>query len=342
MSDRLRRLRLLTKELLHEVQRLASTTTSGSTLVFLDRLVRCEAYPPDEQERAGVRPIIEAAAATREAEAASLGSWAAAGLDLEGLLDRGYRLAEGPGEEGEVVRWAWDLLLVANVAPYLEEPARNRALEVIEDALDLIEAHPARFREAASVAEDRESNERPGRIPDTLGKDLLRAFAETPELAAYDDSLPDASKEDPMERWLRSVPPERLTEADEALRQARDWSGEVIQLRRAARAEKEAEVEDLDRIRFAASSIASLSDGVGEYILLRRWLGGELVLSREGAEVFLEWYGPETPVVSFTPGAPSAADPIEGGLRWRLPEGDEELRIDVAIGPNRIELVIPH
>lgn len=197
MSPRVDRLRQLADELVDALRRHPieedEPAAADAALRLLDRLARCEVYPIHEIEGAGVAAILETATSTREAEATSLAEKAAHGIDGQALLERGYRLAGGDSEAGAVEAWAREILLVANVTPWLSEPLQARGASVVEDGIGIIESSPAAFVSAASLAEDRLRHEHPEAIADTLGIDLLHALAAAPELARVDAGLDDGS-----------------------------------------------------------------------------------------------------------------------------------------------------
>lgn len=340
MSTRIQRLRILGEELLHEMRSLGSSVTSGAAIVFLDRLVRCEAFLPEEITEAKVGPLLEAAAAVRKEEEALLAEWAAAGLDLEGLLDRGYDLVEGAEDPGEIERWGWDLLLVANVAPYLPEPASDRAAAIIEDASILIEAHASAFAKLAAVASDRRDQERPERIHDSLGEELLQAFEEAPILASIDEGEAPAPPTKNLQEILSSLPPELVAKAGRAVQGAGGWVAEVVSIRTLAR--ERAAASAVEPLRLAAESNADY--GIGDRVLVRRTSAGEFVLSLEGSSLFLDFFGESAPSLSVTheeTTTKEAPAPLQGGWRWPLPNVEAPLRIEADVGPTKIEFVLP-
>jgi len=327
-SERQKILASLVEALEASTRRLADRATPGDALEFLDLLVRCESFPGGAVEASGSGPVLEAAAKRRSEQASDLGELAARAVDPEGLLEQAFLLinAAEEGETPDALGWAGDLLRLANVTPHLPEAARGRAVEVIEEVLHLIEANPIAFAAIADVAVARRSREHPQGIRDTLGADLLDAFLEARELAAYDrEHGASAGRARPWPRLVADphTPSAARTGAIPGSAAEDDTAGTREPLLLAA---------------------APRDYGIGEHALLRRLEGGEFVLTRIGKTLFVEWYGAGTPALSISEEGglrTLASEAIEDGLRWELPASGERLSLEASLGEIRIELVIP-
>lgn len=221
-------------------------------------------------------------------------------LDTGALLDAAYDLCGAPPSEAELIDWAERALAFARELDAGRAPARLRA--VLEEVCALVEAHPASFAPAATWAEAK-LDARP-RHHALL---LLDALASAPEREAMDAAgEPSAS----FERLFASLPPEKVRAADEAIRGARAWEAQVHELfRRAA--------ERTEAVRFAARADSSFEE---DYVLLARLEEGELLLTRNEAAVWVDWYGAGEPRLRIDgEELPPRPLPQGEGRRWPLP-----------------------
>jgi len=329
-------------EFLDAAERVAERMDPEGAARFLDRLARCEAHGAFD---------VSDAVALREREAGRLAKAAAEAIDPEGLLARGWILAAGEAAPGEAERWIRELTHAVIVAPWVAEPVRDRMLEVADEAALMIEANPGPFvSAAASLVADLH---RFGRVEHLACADLVQVCERLPEIAAIDGVEPAQAKAAKeleasygaaanarvlLDDVLRSAPRELVEGAGAALRDARGWAEKVTSLRRAARREG----GDAAPLRLAARS----AGGIGGHVLLRRIPEGELLLSREADRLFLDWY-PSAPAarVEATARAGEGGDlprmPLEGGIRWALPDRSDPLPVAVDVGGLRLELVLP-
>src|SRR5258708_36763534 len=94
MSGRIERLRLLADQLRTQLEKLSKETTSGTCVVFLDLLARCEAFLPREQRDSGAAEVVAEAQRQRDQHGSELADWAAAGLNLLRLRDGAEHVLE--------------------------------------------------------------------------------------------------------------------------------------------------------------------------------------------------------------------------------------------------------
>lgn len=338
MRDESRTMERLHAELSDAAARVAERMNPEGAALFLDRLARCEA--------SGELDVADAVA-LREREAERLARAAAKAIDPEELLTRGWILAAGEGAPGEAERWIGELAHAAVVAPWVADPVRARMLEVADEATLMIEANPGPFLDAAASLV-----ERFGGAEQLACADLLRVCERLPNIAAIDGvrpptlavqeagfaNEPSADARSWLDDVLRSAPRELLEGADAALRDAGQWANKVTSLRRATRRE----AGEAARLRLAARSAGE----VGEHVLLRRVPEGELLLSRDDDRLFLDWY-PSAPAESMEATARVDDDralvsaPLEGGIRWALPDRSDPLPIEVDVGGLRLKVVLP-
>jgi len=329
-------------ELLDAAAQVAARIDPEGAVLFLDRLARCEA--------SGEIDVADAVA-LREREAERLARAAAEAIDPEELVTRGWILAAGEAAPGEAERWIGELVHAAIVAPWVADPVRARMFEVTDEATLMIEANPGPFlAAAASLVED---VRRFGRAERLACADLLRVCERLPKIAAIDDGAeaqgmavqeagaayePSADARAWLDDVLRSAPRELLEGADAALRDAGQWADKVTSLRRATRHLAGGAAP----LRLAAKGAGEL----GEHVLLRRVPEGELLLSRDADRLYLDWY-PSAHAESMEARArldddrALASAPLEGGVRWALPDRPDPLPIEVEVDGLRLKVVLP-
>lgn len=238
------------------------------------------------------------------------------------LLEQTYALCGARPDRADLLAWAEEALALARELDAREAPARLRS--VLEEICTLVEAHPASFAPAADWAEER--------VPLESGEHaliLLDALAGAPERAALDEV--EAVEAVSLDRLLESLPEEGIGAADEAIRGARTWSARVVELFRRAAA-------SADTVRLAASPEDAQEE---DYVLLGRLDEGELVLTRGGPSVWVDWYGSGAPRLTID-GEEIAPRPLPQGegRRWPLGSKQPPLSLRLALGDSVLTLRI--
>lgn len=336
MNTRSERLGILAAELEEAMKGIARSIEPEAAVVFLERLARCEAFDVEP-------PIVREAAALRDREAARLSEAAAAGLDPDALLTRGYLLAQGDSDAGQLRRWTEELIRAAIVAPFVGGRAGERVREIVEETELLVEAHPEAFGDSALVAADLGAHEHPEKL--ACG-DLVETLEKLPRLAMVDHASVTVGESSAAygrsgEGWLDEVlaraPRELVEDAGAALRDAREWADRVTALRRPRQTGASREAP----LRMAARRAGSL----GEHVLLRKVAEGELLLTLDGDVLFLDWYAADgrapRAAEASAGGVELVPTRLEGGLRWALPAGSAPLPLEVRVDGRRLTLVLP-
>lgn len=251
------------------------------------------------------------------------------GIDSGALLREAYRFCERPPGEAALLPWAKAAEAFARA---LDEEASSPPLHAsFEELCALVDTHPASFAAAAPWAEER--LEALGAEAGDRALLLLDALASAPERAAMDDEALDLPGP-ALDELLASLPPEGLEAADAAIRSARAWQAEVRQL--FGRAEREA--------RRPGIAVAALDGAPVEedYVLLCRVAEGELVLTRNEATVFVDWYGRGEPELSVG-GATLEPRPLPQGQgrRWPLPARARPYELRLELGPLAHSIELP-
>lgn len=249
-----------------------------------------------------------------------------AGIDTGALLDEAYAFCDGTPELEALLSWAEK---VRRFAEGLDEgaiPAGRFA--ILEEICTVVEAHPATFAPAADWAEERMEV---GTKPHALL--FLDALADGPGLAEMDAEAMEQGTED-LERHLARIPLPKLQAADAAIRRARAWQAQVIELfRRQAEAAAEA------KITFAAQDGTPLDE---DYVLLARFEEGELLLARSRASLSVDWYGAGDPLLFLEDEELSHRPLPQGeGRRWPLPDRAPPFSLRLRLGPLSHSVRVP-
>jgi len=188
---------------------------------------------------------------------------------------------------------------------------------------------PAAFASVSDIARQRRACEPEEAAPQFL-RELITAFEEAEQLAE-DDTVAESIRPGTAfrEAFESRVNAERVS-AQPSVRDV------LRQLWDEAR---------LAATRGVAVAQAAAPGEVPPHVLLRRAWGGEFLVRREGADLWLEWFGGASPKV-FELHAQGPVElqpePIDGGTRWGL---DRESSISASrwaeLGGSRLDLGMP-
>jgi hypothetical protein len=363
MTARIERARVLLGELEVLACALGEATEPDIAALFLDRLVRCRGFSPEEVAEAGATETLAACEAAAARTLETLGGAAGQGLDLEQLWDRGLALARGTDDAG-CGEWGQDLLLVANVTEFVPGTRGERMQEVVERCLALAAAFPERLQAVAEVAADRAEQEG----IETLGPfaaDIHRCLVELPLLMAVDAS---EVQPDPVALGALVASVARIVAGRRADIPQDDepWTVKLVRCptpaaehpgttpwgRIAAYADSAIADAIAWRDELAALLALGLRAGVpGECardgsVKLGSRAGAEWSIVASGGSLFLEGCpSPHATVMAQAGSAGRALDRVVGRPeRWVLPpqaEWKQGLRLEVTVGPDSFAFDLP-
>lgn len=201
-----------------------------------------------------------------------------AAINIEGLRDVGFEIADGQRRDAE--EWVAQILAIASVMPWLRNA--EPITDLLEEAEALIRSHPERFAAAAHLAVVRSR----GRWVSDLVDALLATGTPIPAAEPGDAARAAAV----LARLFTKVDATLLRDADEAIGDRLAWEVEVRGLRASG----------------AAGWSAHASGGHADQQVRLR---GDLVLSRYGGAVFVEWHGAGSPTLRFRTDAGSIDAP---------------------------------
>lgn len=319
-----------------EALRQQASTDHRAALRAIERFERLTTYRDEIRDLPQVRDALTSFRAELEAAGGAIGERIAARIDLQAFRMEGEAVAGG---EGATLAWCERALELAAALPHLPERFAEATAQALKYADLLIEAHPAAFLPAAEALVPRLDEEDPPAGP---YQTLLLQLSLCEELAAWDEAEGLAAS--PAEGWTAAfakVSGEAVAAASEAWATSLRWKESVRELLERAKAALETARGPATIGLFALhDDLQSLEE---DYVLLRRIRGGELILTRAGGQLFLDWYGSGSPTL-LVGGVPIPQERQLAGraqARWPLDLDAQGQTLRIEFDDETIEVRLP-